>query len=132
MWLASDQRPRGRRRRHTQVPAMTVNYVVTVEFEMRAPVTHRGTVAASQPEACCRMAVREARKALRPMRWSSLVCVLLERLSDATGAAKADEGRARVGSTRANGTPVGLTRPAAATWDATREEVTEDECPPNG
>lgn len=59
---------------------MTVNYAVTFEFDTRAPLTHRGTVAASSGATCVARATREAQKALRPVNWSSMVCVLLERL----------------------------------------------------
>lgn len=59
---------------------MTVNYSVTFEFDSRAPVTHRGTVLGSSGATCVARATREAQKALRPVNWSSLVCVLLERL----------------------------------------------------
>ena len=63
---------------------MTVTYAVTFEFAMRAPLTHRGTIAGGRAATCVARAVREAQAALRPRVWSSLVCVLLERLSDAT------------------------------------------------
>jgi hypothetical protein len=62
---------------------MRVNYAVTFEFETQPPLTHRGTVAASSAATCVARATREAQKALRPVRWSSAVCVLLERLPDA-------------------------------------------------
>ena len=59
---------------------MTVGYAVTFEFDTRAPLlTHRGTVAASSGATCVARAVREAQKVLRPVNWSSLNCVLLER-----------------------------------------------------
>ena len=60
---------------------MTVSYAVTFEFESQPPKTHRGTVAASSGATCVARAVREAQKALRPVNWASLNCVLLERLS---------------------------------------------------
>jgi hypothetical protein len=59
---------------------MTVRYAVTFEFDTRAPLTHRGTVAASGPATCFARAVREAQKVLRPREWSSVSAVLLERL----------------------------------------------------
>ncbi len=59
---------------------MHVKYAVTFEFDSRAPITHRGTVAASSGATCVARAVREAQKALRPVNWSSLTCVLLERV----------------------------------------------------
>ena len=61
---------------------MTVKYAVTFEFDTRAPITHRGTIAASGVATCVARAVRIAKKALRPVNWSSLNCVILERLSD--------------------------------------------------
>jgi len=60
-----------------------VKYSVTFEFDSRSPMTHRGTVVASQVATCVARATREAKKALRPSGWSSLVCVLLERLDEA-------------------------------------------------
>lgn len=61
---------------------MTIKYAVTFEFETRAPLTHRGTVAASSGATCVARAVREAQRVLRPVNWTSLVCVLLERLDN--------------------------------------------------
>lgn len=58
---------------------MTTHYAVTFEFETRPPLTHRGTVAGAQAATCVARAVRNAQRALRPVSWSSLVCVLLER-----------------------------------------------------
>ncbi len=66
---------------------MKVKYAVTFEFETLAPLTHRGTVEASQVGTCVRRAVQQAQKALQPRNWSSMVCVLLERL-DTTEAAE--------------------------------------------
>lgn len=63
---------------------MRVKYAVTFEFDMAAPLTHRGTVVARHPATCCARAVREANSALRPRNWSSVVCVLLERLDAST------------------------------------------------
>ena len=60
---------------------MTVKYAVTFEFDTQPPKTHRGTVAASSGATCVARAVRESQKALRPVGWSSMNCVLLERLS---------------------------------------------------
>jgi hypothetical protein len=62
---------------------MTVRYSVTFEFDLRPPLTHKGTVSGGQPHVCVARATKAAHKALRPVNWSSLVCVLLERL-DAT------------------------------------------------
>ena len=58
---------------------MTVQYVVTFEFDTKAPLTHRGTVTACEVPTCASKAVKQARKALQPSRWASVVCVLLER-----------------------------------------------------
>ncbi len=63
---------------------MTVQYAVTFEFETRAPLTHRGTVTARREHVCAARAIKTARVALRPVNWTSLVCVLLERVPDAT------------------------------------------------
>jgi len=62
---------------------MRVAYAVTFEFTERAPLTHRGTVAASSAATCVSRAVRAAQRAVHPVAWSSVVCVLLERLADA-------------------------------------------------
>ena len=63
---------------------MTVNYSVTFEFDLKPPLTHRGQVSASNVQTCCQKAVRESHKALTPARWSSVVCVLLERVQEQT------------------------------------------------
>lgn len=59
-------------------------YAVTFEFETRAPETHRWTVRASSASTAMGRAATAARKALRPVNWSS-VCVLLERAPSAPG-----------------------------------------------
>jgi hypothetical protein len=61
---------------------MRVAYAVTFEFETRAPLTHRGTVAGSTGATCVARATREAQRVLRPSGWSSVACVLLERRSE--------------------------------------------------
>jgi hypothetical protein len=61
---------------------MRVNYAVTFEFDLRPPLTHRGTVEGWAASTCTRRAVDEAQKALQPVNWSSMVVVLLERLPD--------------------------------------------------
>jgi hypothetical protein len=58
---------------------MTIRYAVTYEFETRPPVTHTGTVAGSQVATCARRAIEEAQLVLRPVNWSSMVFVVLER-----------------------------------------------------
>jgi len=55
---------------------MRVGYSVTFEFQTRPPVTHRGVVLALAAHTCCARAVREAKQALRPREWTSVVCVL--------------------------------------------------------
>lgn len=62
---------------------MAVRYSVTFEFDTRPPVTARGTVTAASGATCVSRATKQAQKALRPVGWTSLVCVLLERLPDA-------------------------------------------------
>lgn len=59
---------------------MRVSYSVTFEFDLRAPLTHRGVVEAGSPHVCMGKATKAAWRALRPRGWSSVVCVLLERL----------------------------------------------------
>ena len=59
---------------------MTVRYAVTFEFETQPQVTHRGTVVASQMPTCFARAAREAVKAHPGLKWSSMICVLLERV----------------------------------------------------
>jgi len=59
---------------------MTVTYAVTFEFDVRPPLTHRGTVAGSTGATCVARATRIAQTALRPVGWTSLVVVLLERV----------------------------------------------------
>ena len=59
---------------------MRVRYAVTFEFATLPPTTHRGTVAAGRAHTCVSRAVKEAQQALRPINWSSVNCVLLERL----------------------------------------------------
>lgn len=61
---------------------MRVHYSVTFEFDTRPPLTHRGTVAASSGATCVARATREAQKAVAPIGWTSLVCVLLERVPE--------------------------------------------------
>lgn len=61
---------------------MTVRYSVTFEFETRPPLEHRGTVSASSGATCVARATREAQRACKPVGWTSLVCVLLERVAE--------------------------------------------------
>jgi hypothetical protein len=69
-----------------------VLYSVTFEFAERPPTTHRGMVVASSGATCVARATREAQKALKPVNWSSVVCVLLERLPEAAKARRRDQG----------------------------------------
>lgn len=55
---------------------MRVRYSVTFEFEMRPPLHHRGTVEGTTAGTCARRAIGEAHKALRPVNWASIICVL--------------------------------------------------------
>ena len=59
---------------------MTVKYAVTFEFLTNPPLTYRGTVAASRTHTCVARATKQAQDALKPVNWSSMVCVPLERL----------------------------------------------------
>lgn len=59
---------------------LVCRYAVTYEFDTRPPLTHRSTVAGSNDAVCVYRATKEARKALHPVGWTSLVVVLLERL----------------------------------------------------
>ena len=65
---------------------MEFTYSVTFEFDTRQPMTHRGTVAASNHATCFSRAVRQAKKALRPKGESSVVCVLQNGPHSADGA----------------------------------------------
>jgi hypothetical protein len=63
---------------------MQVRYAVTFEFDTQPPITHRGTVAASTMPTCFARAARDAVRAHPGLKWSSMACVLLERLDAAT------------------------------------------------
>jgi hypothetical protein len=71
---------------------MTVAYAVTFEFEHQAPITTRGTVAASTMPTCFARAARQAVTSHPGLHWSSMVCVLLERLPETTGDARYSTG----------------------------------------
>ena len=62
---------------------MRWTYAVTFEFAERAPVTHRGEVQAGSAAVCVQQATKEAAKQLKPLQWTSMVCVLLEELEEA-------------------------------------------------
>ncbi len=59
---------------------MKVKYSVSFEFLRQPTVTHRGVVSGGRVHTCVQRATKEAQAALRPVGWSSMVCVLLERL----------------------------------------------------
>lgn len=61
---------------------MRIKYAVTFEFEMRPPITHRGTMEASQVATCVSRAIRIAQKEARPKNWTSMNCVVLERIGE--------------------------------------------------
>lgn len=63
---------------------MTVKYAVSFEFDIKPPVTARGTVSGGSASACVARATRAAVKANPGLRWTSLVCVLLERIDDSS------------------------------------------------
>lgn len=65
---------------------MTVKYAVTFEFETQPPVTHRGTVSGSRATTVVKRAVDEAVSAHPGLNWSSMVCVLLERVEEKAAA----------------------------------------------
>jgi hypothetical protein len=63
---------------------------VTFEYATRAPETHRTDVLeATGPQTIANRAIREARRKIRPVYWTSLVCVL-ERMDSAEEAAAED------------------------------------------
>jgi hypothetical protein len=59
---------------------VTIRYSITYEFDTREPMTHKGTSTAGSVATAMARAMREAQKALKPVAWSSLVCVVLERV----------------------------------------------------
>lgn len=58
---------------------MTCQYSVSFEFETQPPKTYRGEVTGGSPATCMWRAMRAAKKDLKPVNWSSCVCVLLDR-----------------------------------------------------
>ena len=64
---------------------MTVRYSVNFEFLHQVAVTHRGVVSGTTAGTCMRRAVEAAQAALGKQTWSSMVCVLLERVKEASG-----------------------------------------------
>jgi hypothetical protein len=63
-----------------------MTYSVTFEFDLRPPLTHRGTVEATGIAAATARAARAAHKTLRPINWTSAVVVLLDRAPAPLGA----------------------------------------------
>jgi hypothetical protein len=65
---------------------------VTFEYALRQPDLHTVEVEAGQPSTIAARAIRAAKKALRPVGWTSIVC-LIERLGpvDAIADAVADD-----------------------------------------
>jgi hypothetical protein len=61
---------------------MKCHYSVSFEFEIRPPSTFTGVVEGFTAGTCARRAVEEAQKVLKPINWTSLVCVLLDRVED--------------------------------------------------
>lgn len=81
---------------------MTVRYAVTFEFDTRPPLTHRGTVKAWAASTCAARATKEAQKVLGPINWSSMVCVLLERLDDDASEVREDVGDTGIADARSD------------------------------
>ena len=52
---------------------------VTFEFQLKAPLTWKGTIEGIAASTVISRAVRVAKKELRPNNWSSLIVVILER-----------------------------------------------------
>jgi hypothetical protein len=71
---------------------MKCKAAVTFEYATRAPETHRiESLEATGPQTIANRAIREAKRELRPVWWTSLV-VVLERLDSA--GAETEEGAA--------------------------------------
>ncbi len=74
---------------------MRCRFSCSFEYAMRPPQTHRGIVEGGRAQTCVTRAVKESQKVLKPVGWSSMVVVLLDRLDlpagdDATGTVDAD------------------------------------------
>ena len=59
---------------------MRATVSVSFEFMERAPVTWRGELIGIRPETIFYRAIKLARRELKPINWSSVVCVILERV----------------------------------------------------
>ena len=66
---------------------MKLDCAVTFEFDLRPPLTFRSRVEATNVATCVSRATRNAQKALAPKGWSSLVCCVLARDTEAKEAA---------------------------------------------
>jgi hypothetical protein len=73
---------------------------VTYEYETRAPETHRSEVEAGNDGKAVRLAMQAARRVLRPVGWTSFVCVCLSQRGAARRAIQ-PEVVARLASARA-------------------------------
>lgn len=74
---------------------------VTFEFATRAPQTHRiDVLEATGPQTIANRAIREAKRQLRPICWTSMVC-LIERLDpdDALDTSEEEDGEELNGET---------------------------------
>ena len=70
---------------------MKCDVAVTFEYATRAPETARiQAVEASGPQTIASRALREARKQIRPVNWTSIV-VLLQRLDSGSEVEEADD-----------------------------------------
>ncbi len=69
---------------------------VTFEYLSRPPDTFKTTISASKVHTCVQRAVKDAQKALRPQKWSTMNAVVLERLEsdEAETSSEVDESEA--------------------------------------
>lgn len=67
----------------------TQKYAVTFEFDLRPPLTAKGQVSAGNPATAAARAVREAKKAVHPMAWRSMVVLLYDRAVESRDAGEA-------------------------------------------
>lgn len=62
---------------------MKAEVSVTFEFDQRAPLTHRVEVEALKPRTVVWRAITAAQKAVKPMKWRSMVVVVTRQAEDA-------------------------------------------------
>ena len=62
---------------------MKLDYSVTFEFDIRAPVTDKGTVETGSVYTCASRAVKLAKQRLKPHSWGSVVVVLTRTIDEA-------------------------------------------------